>query len=378
MKKKICVIITNRTNYSKLKLVLTALKHYDFVQLEIVASSSILLERYGTPYRDLETDGFKVERKIDCLLMNDSHEAMVKTAGLSMIQHADYLGASRPDLVLVVGDRFDTLPPALAASMMNIPIAHIQGGETSGTIDDKVRDLISKVATLHFVSTERCKKRLIQWGIDGSLIFNYGCPAVEYVSGIDVGDCFDRARIKKEFKRIIEIKPDERYFLVIAHPDTTNEDDLDMEVVLRAVESFGQKTFVFYPNIDPSNAKIISDISKFRRNAKFYMIRHMPLESFVHTMAHCCCMIGNSSAGIREAGSFGVPVVNIGERQSGRERNRNVIDVQCRYEHLVTTIQSVMKRRFERDNLYYKGNCSSNIASEIVNFLKQNDDIKPL
>jgi UDP-hydrolysing UDP-N-acetyl-D-glucosamine 2-epimerase len=370
MKKKICVVITNRTNYSKLKLILAELKSYEFLEVEIVASSSILLGKYGTPYQDIENDGYKIAMKIDCVLMNDTHEAMITTVGLSMIQHAVYLTSSKPDIVLVVGDRFDALPPALAAAMMNIPIAHIQGGETSGTIDDKVRDLISKISTLHFVATEMSRERLIQWGIDSASILNYGCPAVEYITKIDVGNHFDRASIKKEFKRPIIIGPNEKYFLVVVHPDTTNEYDVSMETVLRAVESFNLKTFVFYPNVDANNSKILMDIEKFKKNEKFYMIRHMPLEGFIHTMAHSCCMLGNSSSGIREAASFGVPVINIGNRQNGRERNHNVKDVPCDYNELVRVIGSVMDKRFEKKNIYYKPDCSKSIAKEIVNFLE--------
>lgn len=371
MKKKICVAIANRTNYSKLRLVLAELKKYDDVDIEKVASSSILLDKYGSAYKDMENDGFPVDVKIDCLLMNDTHGAMATTVGLSMIQHAQYMAGHKPDMLLVVGDRFDALPSALAAAMMNIPIAHIQGGEITGTIDDKVRDLISKLSTLHFVATESNHDRLVKWGIESAHIFVYGCPAIEYVSNIDVGNKFDPDKLKKKFKRAIEIGPEEDYVLVMIHPDTTNEHDISTETVLKAVESFGMKAFVFYPNVDANNAGILMDIEKFKRNEKFYMIRHMPLEGFIHTMAHACCMVGNSSAGIREAATFGVPVINIGDRQKGRERNHNVTDVRCDYSELINAIKSVKDNKFEKKNLYYKKDCSKNIAREIVNFLNR-------
>jgi len=369
-RKKIAVTITNRTNYSKLKLVLRELRKCDFVDLEIIASSSILLEKYGTPYHDLEADGFAVDVKVDCLLMNDSHEAMVNTAGLSMIQHSSYFASFKPDMLLVVGDRFDTLPPALAAGMMNIPIAHIQGGETSGTIDNKVRDLITKISTLHFVATAKSKERLEGWGIAPELIFNYGCPAVEYISTLDVGTVFDPRRLHKTFKRKIGIGRNEDYFLTMVHPDTTNENDVSMDTILKAVDSFGVKALVFYPNVDPNNSRILTDIAKHKKNDLFYKIRHMPLEGFVHAMAHCRCMIGNSSAGIREAAFFGVPVINIGDRQRERERNPNVIDVPCEYETLVSAIKSAISRKFDKTNLYYQPGCSRKIAKQIIRHLK--------
>jgi UDP-hydrolysing UDP-N-acetyl-D-glucosamine 2-epimerase len=346
------------------------LRKFEDIELNIIASSSSLLDKYGTSYKDVEADGFSVDHKIDCLLMNDSHEAMAKTAGFSMMLHADYLGNNKPDMLLVVGDRFDALPAALCASMMNIPIAHIQGGETSGTIDNKVRDLISKISTLHFVSTDISKNRLIRYGLNKNKIFSYGCPAVEYISKLDNGDKFDSRKIKKKFKRKIEIKPDEPYFLIIAHPDTTNEKDLNMDIVLNAVELFNQKAFVFYPNVDPNNSLIVSSIARHNKNDNFYMIRHMPLEGFVHTMAHCSCMIGNSSAGIREAASFGVPVINIGKRQNGREHNLNTIDISCEYDTIVKTIQSVNGKRLEKNNLYYHDQCSAHIAAMMRQYIQ--------
>ncbi len=366
MKRKLAVVITNRTNYSKLKLVLRALREYDHIAIEIIASSSILLERYGAAYRDLEADGFKVDVKIDCLLMNDSHESMVNTVGLSMIQHSSYYASFNPDMLLVVGDRFDMIAPALAAAIMNIPIAHIQGGEISGSIDNKIRDVISKISYLHFVATEVSKTRLTQFGMDPETIFNYGCPAVDYIAQIDIGDRFNSDKLHKKLKHPINITVDEDYFLVLLHPDTTNEDDVDMRIVLKAVAAFNRKTLIFYPNVDAHNTSILGAISEYRHLEYFDTIKHLPLEGFVHVMGHCACMIGNSSAGIREAASFAVPVVNIGNRQEGRERNPNVIDVPCDHQAIVDAINYGLRTEFSKSNNFHKENCSKMIAAEIA------------
>jgi len=165
MKKTICVTLTNRTNYSKLKTVLMDLRKNPLLDCRIVLSSTILLERYGSGYQDLVHDGFEIDKKIDCTLLNDSHEAMAKTTGLSIVEHATYFAWRKPDLLLIVGDRFDMLAPVVSASMMNIPIAHIQGGELSGTIDNVIRDIITKFASLHFVATEKSAQNLFQFGI---------------------------------------------------------------------------------------------------------------------------------------------------------------------------------------------------------------------
>lgn len=376
--KKIAVALTNRTNYSKLKKVLLSLKAFDGVDLSIVASSTVLLDRYGKAFEDAQRDGFCIDHKIDCVLMNDSHESMAKTTGLSMVEHATYFAQTRPDMLLVVGDRFDMLAPVVSASMMNIPIAHIQGGENSGTIDNVIRDVFTNFASLHFVATDKSAQKLRKMGINEKRIFAFGCPAVEYISGLDVGGAFDPYRLNKKFKREIAISPQEKYFLIMVHPDTTNKLDVDMNRLLSIVETFGRKALVFYPNVDANNSEIVSGIARHNKNDDFYMIRHVPVEGFVHAMAHCCCMIGNSSAGIREAASFGVPVINIGFRQADRERNRNVIDVADDYDLLKESIGKYKDMRFPADNLYLKPGCSAHIAQEIVRYLDAKTNDEPL
>ena len=313
------------------------------------------------------------DKQSDCALMNDSHEAMTKTVGLSVIEHATYFQWRKPDLLIIVGDRFDMLAPAVAASIMNIPISHIQGGELSGTIDNVIRDVITRFASHHFVATELSALNLIKYGVSQERIFDYGCPAVEYISQIDVGEQFDKVRLGKIFKQDIDIDVNEQYFLVMIHPDTTNRDDVNMDAVMDSVVSFGLKAFIFYPNVDAHNSEIISSISKHKTNSKLYMIRHMPLEGFIHAMAHCACMISNSSSGIREAASFGVPVINIGHRQVGRERNQNVIDIGGSYEELKPSIRKYMGHRFKKQNIYFKPNCAQQIVEKIIQLISKED-----
>ena len=186
---------------------------------------------------------------------------------------------------------------------------------------------------------------------------------------MDIGTSFDPARISKKFKYPIQIDENEKYFLVMVHPDTTDENDIDMDKVLEIVSRFGFKAFIFYPNIDANNTEIVSSIARYNKNDSFFMIRHMPLEDFVHTMAHCVCMIGNSSSGIRESASFGIPFINIGGRQIGRERNKNTIDINNDYERLESTIKNCFSQDFDKNNIYYQENCSFRIAATIANFI---------
>ncbi len=365
--KTVCVSLTNRTNYSKLKLVLKELNKYKNLEIKIVISSTILLNRYGDGYKDLINDGWQIDKKIDCILMNDSHEAMSKTIGISIIEHASYFAEIKPDLLLIVGDRFDMLAPALTASMMNIPIGHIQGGELSGTIDNVIRDIISRISCMHFVSTSKSAENLRNYGIDNNLIFNYGCPAVEYISMIEVGNHFDENKINKKFKSSFNIDKNEEYLLVMIHPDTTNNKDVNTELILQKIEKTKMKAIIFYPNVDPNNSIILSSISNYKNNENFHIIKHMPLEGFIHVMSKCSCMITNSSSGIREAASFGVPVLNLGYRQVNRERNLNVIDIGNNYKSIEKMIYKYKNKKFPIQNIYYKENCSKRIAEEILN-----------
>ena len=367
--KKIAVAITNRTNYSKLKKVLFELNEHEEVEIFIVASSTVLLKRYGKALDDLESDGWEISKRIDCTLLNDSHEAMAKTVGISIIEHASFFADIKPDIILIVGDRFDMLAPVVASSLMNIPIAHIQGGELSGTIDNVIRDVFTNFSTLHFVATEKSANSLKRFGIREEQILNFGCPAVEYISEIEVGDHFDRNSLRKNFKHPIEIGPNEPYFLVMVHPDTTNKQDVDMDRLLNILEKFDRKALIFYPNVDANNSDIVSGIASHNKNPNFYMIRHIPLEGFVHVMAHASFMIGNSSAGIREAASFGVPVINIGYRQANRERNENVIDIGEDYNLLEKTIREMDGHKFEKHNIYLKPDCSKSIAEYVLKYL---------
>ena len=365
--KTVCISLTNRTNYSKLKLVLKELNKYKNLEIKIVISSTILLNRYGDGYKDLINDGWQIDKKIDCILMNDSHEAMSKTIGISIIEHSSYFAEIKPDLLLIVGDRFDMLAPALTASMMNIPIGHIQGGELSGTIDNVIRDIISRISCMHFVSTSKSAENLRNYGIDNNLIFNYGCPAVEYISMIEVGNHFDENKINKKFKSSFNIDKNEEYLLVMIHPDTTNNKDVNTELILQKIEKTKMKAIIFYPNVDPNNSIILSSISNYKNNENFHIIKHMPLEGFIHVMSKCSCMITNSSSGIREAASFGVPVLNLGYRQVNRERNLNVIDIGNNYKSIEKMIYKYKNKKFPIQNIYYKENCSKRIAEEILN-----------
>lgn len=359
---KICVPICNRTNYSKLRPILSLMKD----EVEILASSSLILERHGNAIVDIEDDGFDIAAKVDCLMANDRPSSTIKTLSISMIEHSCVLERSKFDAMLVVGDRYDMLAPVLSANFMGLPILHIQGGERTGCVDDAVRDIITVCSEEHYVSTESSANR-VKNIVEHNKVFNVGCPAVEAVSKVDVGEKLYTNCFKKQYKNPINILPDEDYFLLSVHPNSLIKEDIDMEKIIRSCIGFNKKCVVFYPNIDAYNSNILQNINKHRDS--LILIKHAPFEDFVKLMAHARCFIGNSSSGIREAACFGTPVVNIGMRQSFRERNANVIDVDCVEQHICAAIEkSLDVIRYEKDNIYYKPNSSLKIVDLIRTF----------
>lgn len=361
---KIVIPIVNRTNFSKLKPIIMAIKN----SLDVVPilSSGIAVPKLGSAKDDVASliNNFIV---VDCLMMNDSLESMAKTIGNSIYEHAGILSRENPFAVLAVGDRFDMIAPVLAARILNIPVFHIQGGEKSGSIDDVVRDLITRCSNRHYVSTENAKKRVEKITGSSDNIFNFGCPSVEYISSLPVGDYLDIKTLHKRFKHGLTIQSKEDFLLVVMHPNTSKNDNIEMRTIIDAVLSFNMKTVIVYPNVDAFNSNIVDSIVSVKADPRIFCIKHMPVEDFVKFMAHTKCLVGNSSSGIREAASFGTPVVNIGKRQTRRDCNANIIHCECSYDTIRQSIeQSITIGKYIKNNIYFKPNCAKNIAKDII------------
>jgi len=367
--KNICILITNRTNYSKIKPILLNLKSYEEVSIKIVLSSSAIISKYGNLIDLIRQDGFEINFSIDSLLLNDKHSSMAISAGISMIQHANYFQNNNVNFVLTVGDRFDMLTPVLAAKYMNIPVFHLQGGEKSGSIDDTIRNLISLSSEIHFVATERSKQNLINLGINKNKIFNFGCTAVEYLI-TKVDSLSSKNSIKLSSGKVINLDEQKDYFIVLLHPNTTR-DDIDIDTVFSAIDKFQKKVFVFYPNVDASNSIILSAIQKKNNDSNYFIIKNLSIEDFGVLMSKSICFIGNSSSGIRESASFRIPFVNIGQRQNLREQNNNTIncssDMKSIYEAISTAIQ--IKPNLTGENIYYQKYSSKKISDKILQII---------
>ena len=364
-KKKVVIPIVNRTNYSKLRSILGHLK--DSLELKIILTSGAAVKELSTIEDDLIKDGYDGDiTVIDSCLQNDSHGAMVKNIAMSMIQYSTFLEQENPDLVLVVGDRFDMLAYAASSAIQNVPVAHIQGGERSGTIDDKIRFSITSLSDYHFPSSLRAKNRVIECGADTSKVYNLGCPAVEHIANLRDNVSFMVDDLKKNSKRNLKyLKNSDGYILVQVHPNTTELDDVKMLELLSALKEIDLPSIILYPNIDATNKEIIGDMRKYKNENKFYYYKHFSLPTFVGLIKNFKCFIGNSSSIIRESSLFGVPAINLGRRQSSREHNSNVHTCNFDSSEILNLYNRIKNKKFGNDNLYYKVNSSKNISEKI-------------
>lgn len=331
-KRKICVVITARPSYSRVKTLLSAIQAHSELELQLVVAASALLERYGSAINFIEKDGFKVSARVFNVLEGENLTAAAKTTGIGILELSTVFDNLCPDVVVTIADRFETMATAIAASYMNIPLAHIQGGEVTGNIDEKVRHAITKLADYHFVASEGAKKRVIKLGEDPSYVFNTGCPSIDLAAEVAQSPGLDFDPYTKYGG--VGAKPDlsNGYNIVMQHPVTTEYSSSrgQIEETLKAVLSLEKAHLWFWPNIDAGADGTSSGIRSFRERYDFkhvHFFKNMEPEDFLRLLIGADCLIGNSSVGIRECAYLGVPVVNIGSRQNGRDRGENVIDV---------------------------------------------------
>lgn len=370
--RKVCVVITARPSYSRIKTALKAIDENPDLELQVVIAASALLDRYGTAVNYVENDGFKVAARVYMVLEGENPTSMAKTTGIGLLELATVFDNLKPDLVVTIADRYETIATAIAASYMNIPVVHIQGGEVTGSIDEKVRHAVTKLADLHLVSTGCAAERVEKMGEDARKIFITGCPSIDIAAEVLPNPALDFNPFEKyggvgDLERLLN-----GYLVVMQHPVTT-EYKLAREQVmetLEAVHQIGLPTLWFWSNVDAGADGTSNGIRTFRETIKpknMHFFKNMSPTDFLRLLYNSKCLIGNSSVGIRECSFLGVPVVNIGSRQSGRERGKNVIDV----EHNFQDIQSAVRRqvehgRYESDKLYGDGKAGERISQLLV------------
>jgi UDP-hydrolysing UDP-N-acetyl-D-glucosamine 2-epimerase len=368
MRRKVCVVITARPSYSRIKTALKAIDGHPDLDLQLVVAASALLDRYGMAVNFIEQDGFRIAAKVYMVLEGENLASMAKTTGLGLIELATVLDNLKPDVVITVADRYETLATAVGASYMNIPVAHVQGGEVTGSIDEKVRHAVTKLSDIHLVSTKKSAERVIRMGETPSAVFITGCPSIDIAAEMlkDPRLDFD------PFERYGGVGPrldiSGGYMVVMQHPVTTEYKEARDHVMetLHAVHEAGMPTLWFWPNVDAGSDGTSNGIRSFRENERpenIHFFKNMAPTDFLRVLYNSRALIGNSSVGIRECSFLGVPVVNIGSRQAGRERGRNVIDVDYDRREIGEAIRRHRRNgRYPQDTTYGDGNAGSRIA----------------
>lgn len=333
--KKIAVYTANRSEYSRLVTVMKAVREHSGLELQVVVGGSHLLERYGMTVHDIEHDGFHICERVQTVLEGTSPETMAKSAGLSIIELTTCFQRMQPDVLVVVGDRYDMFPAVVTASYLNIPIAHIQGGEKTGTLDESIRHAATKFSHIHFPATKQGRDLIIQMGEDPGRVFVTGCPSIDMLLSVPVIDKRELFKMEPMPSKTGRPSPDFRqdYILCIQHPVTTEYGKAfeQMEHTLGALRRVGMQTLLIYPNLDAGSDDMIAALRRFSLRNKtdewLFCFKHIPMQIFVNLMRHASCMVGNSSACIRESCYFGLPTVNIGSRQNNRTQGANVANV---------------------------------------------------
>lgn len=367
MPKKICIVVGSRANYSSIKSVMRAVKAHPDLELQVIATASAVLDRYGAVANLMEKDGFDIHLRLHVLIEGETPTTMAKSVGTGLLELSTAFEMLQPDVVLTVGDRFETLSTAIAAALMNIPLAHTMGGEITGTIDESIRHAITKFSHLHFAASEDAATRIIKMGEQPQYVFNVGCPRMDLVQDVLKNlENIDLSALNLGVGVSVDIlKP---FVLVSQHPVTTEYGQGEDQIThtLEAVSNMGLQAIVLWPNADAGSEDIAKGIRKWREkglDAKMHFYKNLPIDTYIYLMKKTVCLVGNSSSGIREGAFIGTPVVNIGTRQEGRVRGHNVIDVGYDRQSISEAIhQQILKGHYKPDFIYGRGDAGQKIA----------------
>ncbi|HWA70556.1 MAG TPA: UDP-N-acetylglucosamine 2-epimerase [Rhizomicrobium sp.] len=367
-KRRIAVVLIDRANYGRLKPVMQAIKDHPGLELQVVCGGTMVLNRFDRPVRIVEKDGFRVDAEIHLELEGSTPLTMAKSLGFGVIEFTSEFARLKPDMVLVIGDRYEGLAAALAASYMNICLAHAQGGEVSGSIDESARHCMTKLAHYHFPATARSAEYIVRMGELPETVFNVGCPSS------DIAHSIDRTLPPDIFADGVggEVDLSKPYCLVVFHPVTTKfeqEGDETMEV-LEACEALGQQVVWLWPNIDAGSDKVSAAIRRFREQRHpqwLRLMKNFPPDDYLRVLANAACALGNSSSFVRDSGFLGTPVVLIGDRQDGREFAHNVMPVASVKNEIVRAARSQLAHgRYSPADLYGDGKVSARIADRVA------------
>jgi UDP-hydrolysing UDP-N-acetyl-D-glucosamine 2-epimerase len=369
--RRVCVVVGSRANYSSIKSAMHAVRDHPELELQLVVGASALLDRYGTVLDVIERDGFEPDERVFMLIEGETPGTMAKSTGLGLLELPTAFDRLQPDVVITVGDRFETMATALAATYMNIPLAHTMGGEVSGNIDESIRHAVTKFAHLHFPACSDAAERIIRMGEDPERVHVVGCPRMDLVAqvleqrtdglsdifALGVGGTFDL---------------EQPFLLVSQHPVTTEYGDGERQIdeTLRAVQTLGLPAVVLWPNADAGSEQIARGIRKFREHeddSKLHFFKNLPTNDYIRLMARTACLVGNSSSAIREGSFIGTPAVNVGPRQEGRQRGSNVVDVDYDREQIADAVRAQIEHGpYGHEPIYGDGRAGERIAEVLA------------
>ncbi len=369
MKRKVCVVLVDRANYGRLKPVMQACQQHAALELVVVAAGTMVLERFDRPVRLVREDGFDVVDELFVELEGGTPATMARSVGVGIVEFTSSFQRVKPDVVLVIGDRYEALSAAIAAAYMNLPILHLQGGEVSGSIDESARHAITKFAHFHFPATQRAADYLVRMGERPDTVLGVGCPSS------DLARLLDRTLTSDILNRRgagATIDPARPFMLVVFHPTTTEYggEKKQIEALLGALHQVRQPTLLLWPNIDAGSDHIAKAIRVHRSQQDVSYLRtitNLSPDDYLRVLGQAACAIGNSSSFVRDAGYFGTPVVLVGNRQDGRERDVHVTPVAPEPSAVAAAIRAQLEHgRYAPSRLYGDGHVAPRIAEALA------------
>src|SRR5271154_3907089 len=367
MKRTIGVITTSRADYGHLYWPLRDLSNHESVDLKIIALGSHLSPEFGNTFQEIVNDGFTIDSRIECLLSSDTDVGMAKTIGVATLSLADVFGQMRPDLLLLIADRYEMLAPASVALALRIPIAHIEGGEISeGAIDDAVRNALTKMSHIHFTSTQAARDRVIAMGEEAWRVHRAGAPSLDHLRRQTL---FTREQIESRLNVVLNHPT----ILVASHPVTLARDTVrEADALFEALENLPDQILFCYPNADAGSRILIERARMFAasRDAAQVFV-NLDALTYWSLLKQVDVLVGNSSSGIMESASFALPTVNVGLRQQGRERAQNILDADAGEQSILQAVQKALSAEFRQsllgmENPYGNGQASEKILSVLT------------
>lgn len=372
-KRKVCVVITARPSYARIKTAMEAIRDHEGLELQLVVAASALLDRYGNAVKVIEAEGFKIDRTVYMIVEGESLVTSAKSTGFGLAELATVFNDLKPDIVVTIADRYETIATSIAASYMNIPLAHVQGGEVTGSIDEKTRHANTKLADLHLVSCDPARVRVEKLGESAETIHVTGCPSIDLARMALAAEPRDMRELAKHYTGVgADIDLSKPYIVVMQHPVTTEYEEArrHMDETVEAIDGLGLPTLWFWPNVDAGSdgtSKAIRSAREFGKLRNVHFYKNMAPMDFLSLLINSRGIIGNSSVAIRECSFLGVPAINIGSRQQRRDRGKNVVDVPYERSAIIKAAGAMWDgRERPRDTLYGDGHAGKRIADVLA------------